>query len=165
LFATEGKGADCIEKIGTYLESKDVESKQIEQICIDMSPSFISGCKSTFKNAAVTFDKFHVTQEVNKAMDALRLQERKQAQLLSGNKYLFLKNSSNLHDYQINKRNHLLEIYPSIGEGYRLKEMFADFWNMNNKEEAGAFLAFWCDQVQESNIEPFIKAANTIKNH
>jgi transposase len=76
LFATEGKGADCIEKSIAYLDEKAVDIDAIEQVCIDMSPAFISGCIRYIPDAAITFDKFHVMKEVNKAMDELRKLER-----------------------------------------------------------------------------------------
>ena len=44
LFATQGKGADCIEKSVGYLEQKQVDTQQIKQVCIDMSRAFIAGC-------------------------------------------------------------------------------------------------------------------------
>ena len=45
VFATEGKGADTIEKTVTYLKSKETEIEKIKNVCIDMSPAFISGCE------------------------------------------------------------------------------------------------------------------------
>lgn len=55
LFATEGKGADCIEKSVTYLENKEVEVAYIDQVCIDMSPAFISGVNQYLPDAAITY--------------------------------------------------------------------------------------------------------------
>lgn len=45
LFATEGKGADTIKQSVEYLNSKEVKVDTIENVCIDMSPAFISGCE------------------------------------------------------------------------------------------------------------------------
>lgn len=163
LFATEGKGAECIEKSIKYLKSKNVDTNTIKQVCIDMSPAFISGCTDYLPNAAITFDKFHVTKEVNKAMDELRKFERIGNDLLKGHKYTFLKNKL---IYKIQEeRDLLLEMYPKLGEGYRLKELFKDFWDIKDKEEAEGYLAFWCDIAIESKIFPFQKAVNTIKAH
>ncbi len=72
LLAEEGKGVDCIKKSVGHLTQKQVDSGSIKQVCIDMSPSFISGCDNYLPDADVTFDKFHVMKEVNKAMDELR---------------------------------------------------------------------------------------------
>lgn len=60
LFATEGKGADTVEKSVEYLRSKEVDITPIKNVSIDMSPAFISGCKIHLPNADITFDRFHV---------------------------------------------------------------------------------------------------------
>lgn len=163
LFVTEGKGSECIEESVNYLKDKNVDTDTIKQVCIDMSPAYISGCMEYLPNATITFDKFHVTKEVNKAMDELRKTERIGNDLLKGHKYTFLKNKL-LHKIQ-NERDLLLEMYPKLGEGYRLKEMFKDFWDIKDKAEAGGYLAFWCDIAIDSKIFPFQKAAKTIKAH
>lgn len=163
LFATKGKGSDTIDKSVDYLKQKEVPIKKIKQVCIDMSPSFISGCKKYLPEAAVTFDKFHVVKEINKAMDELRKSERKGNPLLKGHKYTFLKNRLSP---KIQPQKHfLLEQYPKLGEGYRLKQMFNDFWEIKDPDEAEGYLAYWCDLARESKIQPFIKAVETIQNH
>lgn len=163
LYATEGKGADCIEKGADYLTSKEVDKEAISQVCIDMSPAFISGVGQHLPNAAITFDRFHVVKEVNRAMDELRKLERKGNELLKKHKYTFLKNR--LSPKIKEERDLLMELYPKLGEGYRLKEMFNDFWELNNKGEAESYLAFWCDLADESGIYPFKKVVKTIKAH
>jgi transposase len=91
LFATAGKGAETINESVKYLKTKNVEIGDIKQVCIDMSPSFISGRKKYLPDTAITFDKFHVVKEVNKAMDEVRKMERKGNFELKGHKYTFLK--------------------------------------------------------------------------
>jgi transposase len=60
IHATEGKGADTIESIKDYLETKQTPPEQISQVCIDLSPAFISGVESYYPKAQITFDRFHV---------------------------------------------------------------------------------------------------------
>ena len=163
LFSTKGKGSETIDKSVNYLKQKEVPTKKIKQVCIDMSPSFISGCEKYLPEAAVTFDKFHVVKEINKAMDELRKSERKGNQLLKGHKYTFLKNR--LSPKVQPQKYFLLEQYPRLGEGYRLKQMFNDFWEIKDPAEAEGYLAYWCDLARESKIQPFIKAVETIQNH
>lgn len=134
-----------------------------DKICIDMSPAFISGCINELPRAAITFDKFHVMKEVNKAMDELRKLEKIGNDSLKKHKYTFLK--SKLTPRIKEERDLLMEYYPKLAEGYRLKLMFADFWDITDKEEAEGYLAFWCDLLAESEIQPFIIAANTVKAH
>jgi transposase len=163
LYACQGKGSDCIEESVKYLESKHVDTTQIEDVCIDMSPSFIAGCTAYLPESQITFDKFHVVKEVNKAMDELRKLERTGNELLKGHKYTFLKKK--LSDKLQTEKDILLEMYPKPGQGYWLKEMFEDFWQIKDTEEAESYLAFWCDFAMESKIQPFIRLVNTIKAH
>lgn len=96
-------------------------------------------------------------------MDELKKLERHGNDLLKGHKYTLLKNK--LTPGLKEEKDLLLEYYPRLGEGYRLKELFADFWDLKNRQEGEGYLASWCDLVAESGIRPFIKAANTIKAH
>lgn len=163
LYASQGKDSDCIKKSMVYLEEKEVEVNKIKQVCIDMSPAFISGCNNYLPDADITFDKFHVVKEVNKAMDELGKLERRDNELLKGHKYTLLK--SKLTPKIKDARDLLLEYYPRLGEGYRLKQLFAEFWEIKDKKEAEGYLAFWCDIAEESKIQPFMKAARTIRAH
>lgn len=163
LYASEGKDANCIKESTEYLTSKGIKTDEIKHVCIDMSPAFISGCTKYLPNTAITFDRFHVVKEVNKAMDELRKGERKIHEILKGHRYTFLKNK--LSNKKRDERDRILELYPKLGEGYRLKTMFKDFWDLKDKEEAAAYLAFWCDQAMESGIYPFQRVVGTIKRH
>jgi len=163
LYATEGKGADCIEKSVDYLREKEVAIDSITDVCIDMSPAFISGCVNHLPNASVTFDKFHVVKEVNKAMDEVRKLERVGNDALKKHKYTFLKGK--LTPKIKEERDLLLEMYPKLGEAYQLKYLFNDFWDIQDIQEAEGYLAFWCDLVEERGIFPFLKVVKTIKSH
>ena len=163
VFATPGKGSETIKETTDYLASKSVDPMDVKQVCIDMSPAYISGCQEHLPNAAITFDKYHVVAEVNKAMDELRKLERKGNDMLKGHKYTFLK--SKLFPEIKEERDLLMDMYPKLGEGYRLVEMFKDFWDIKEKTEAESYLAFWCDLAQDSGIFPFQKVARTIKAH
>ncbi|MFM6254120.1 MAG: transposase, partial [Dolichospermum sp.] len=146
LFATEGKGSQAIHESVKYLKSKDVDVTAIENICIDMSPAFISGCEKHLPNAAITFDKFHVIKEVKKAMDEVRKMERRANFELKGHKYTFLKNNLSI-EKQI-ERDVLLDKYKNLADSYTLTQMFQDFWSINEPEDAMGYLAFWCDLAE-----------------
>jgi transposase len=84
---------------------------------------------------------------------------------LKGHKYIFLKNDDKLSKNQIEAKYYFLNQHPKLGEGYRLKELFNDFWDIKDIDDASGYLSYWCDLVIESKIAPFIKAAKTIKSH
>ncbi|MGK0377909.1 ISL3 family transposase [Patiriisocius sp. Uisw_017] len=102
-------------------------------------------------------------KEVNKAMDELRKLERRGNELLKGHKYTLL--NSNLTPKIKEERGLLLECYPPLAEGYRLKQLFTEFWELKDKQEAEGCLAFWCDIAEESKRQLFMKGARTIRAH
>lgn len=163
--AVPGKDAATIHKIKDYLESKQTKAEEIQQISIDLSPAFISGSAECFPNASITFDRFHVKKLLNQAMDTVRKNERKDHEILKGHRYLFLKNNANLSQRQIDEREKYLTLLPNLGTAYRLKELFDDFWDMKDVDEAAGFLQYWADLVKDSGIQPFIKFTNTLFSH
>lgn len=160
-----GKDAKTIEKIKDYLISKECNIEEITDASIDLSPAFISGIQEHFPKAKITFDRFHVKKLLNEAMDTVRKNERKEHEILKNHKYTFLKNNSNLTKRQREERELLINLLPNLGEAYRLKELFDDFWEMKDVDEATGFLAYWTDLVVDSGIQPLIKFTNTLKSH
>lgn len=59
-------------------------------VCIDLSPSFISGVTEEFEQVQITCDRYHVKALLNKAMDDVRKNELRLHKELKGHKYLFL---------------------------------------------------------------------------
>ena len=130
IYASPGKDAETIEKLQSHLSDKGCAKENIEHVSIDMSPAFIFGVTKYFPNAKITFDKFHVTKMINEAMDEVRKAERKQITELKGYKYIFLKNNNKLKAIEQEQKVHFLYAYPKLGESYRLKELFNDFWDL-----------------------------------
>ncbi len=165
VFVTEGKDEKTLKAFKEHLKKKQVSPKQIKNIGIDMSPAFIAGIMKNFPDSSIVFDRFHIVKLLNEAMDTVRKAERREHHALKGHKYTFLKKNKNLTVQQRIAKYEFIEDYPTLGEAYRLKELFDDFWDFKDPEEANAFLAYWCDLTQEAKIRPFIKFANTIKAH
>lgn len=165
IFVSEGREADVIKDLAVAIEEKKGSVAAIKNVSIDMSPSYISGVIEHLPQAKITFDKFHVTALLSKAMDELRKAERKGNDLLKGHKYTVLTNYTNLSTTKQDDLDYLLMAYPRLGEGYRLKEMFMEFWSIKEKESALAYLTFWCDMVMDTDIFPFKKFVKTIKSH
>ncbi len=161
----EGKGKATIKSIQKHLESKGVEKEQVQQISMDLSPSFIAGAAESFPKAQITFDRFHVVKLLNEAMNQVRIAERKEHDQLKGHKYTFLRNRNNLSDKQENALSEMITLYPTLGEAYRLKELFNDLWGMPDKQAAEAFLEQWCCEVEAAKIPAFERFSRTVKAH
>lgn len=165
VFVTKGKDETTIDRLKEHLGNKEVLSKQIEHVGIDMSPAFIKGVKNNFPTAQIIFDRFHIVKMLNDSMDKVRKEERRKHKELKGHKYTFLKNNKNLTKNQKSEKEELIELYPQLGEAYRLKELFNDFWSFTDYEQAVSFLAYWCDLVLSSNVTHFKDFVKTINRH
>ena len=69
---TEGKGKDTVKSIAEAIGRQGGNVLNIKDVSMDMSPSFIQGCKENFPLAEITFDKFHIIKLVNHAVDLVR---------------------------------------------------------------------------------------------
>jgi len=136
IHVTEGKDKNAVNTVKTYLESKEIDVDKVRHASMDMSPSFISGVREYFPKAEIHFDRFHVVKLLNEAMDKVRQAERKEHDELKGHKYIFLKKRKNLSDSKQKALSELITLYPTLGEAYRLKELFNDLWEMEDEEEA-----------------------------
>jgi len=165
LHVTEGKDKTAVKAVKTYLESKGINVNKVTDASMDMSPSFIAGVLEYFPKAEIHFDRFHVVKLLNEAMDKVRQMERKEHAELKGHKYTFLKNRNNLSESKQKALSELITLYPTLGEAYRLKELFNDLWEMEEEEEATQFLVDWCNEVEKSNISPFKQFVKTVKAH
>ncbi len=165
IYVTEGKGKATLHNIQHHLEDKGVEKEQVEQISMDLSPSFIAGAAEAFPAAEITFDRFHVVKLLNEAMNKVRIDERKEHDALKGHKYTFLRNRENLTNKQEASLAEMIDLYPTLGQAYRLKELFNDLWTMPDKFSAEAFLKQWCAEVESSKIPAFMKFAKTVRSH
>lgn len=161
----EGRDAATIKDFSEALGSKGGNKEKIEIVSMDMSPAFISGAMEHLPNAQLVFDKFHLVQSLNKVLDDVRIAERKGNDLLKGHKYTVLKKYNNLSMEKKNELDHILMMYPKLGEAYRLRELFVDVFTIPNSEEAKGYLWFWCDMAMEAKIEPYKRFVAMIKSH
>jgi transposase len=166
LFATEGKDADTVAEFKEAFEQQGGRPSQVEAVSLDMSPAFQSGVSAQFPQAVRVFDRFHVMQVVNDAVDATRREEVKTNGSLKGTRYLWLKNPDQLNAGETARLEALLEEDLATGEAYQMKLRFQTLWDQPDRERAQVFLSSWLEQVQTSRLGPAMQqAAQTIRNH
>ena len=163
--AQAGKDSKIFDKFAEQLEQKGGNRNNIKQICIDMSHAYIAGARATFPNGQITFDKFHIVQHLNIAMDTVRKEERKGNDLLKGHKYTFLRSNKTLSNKKRNELDYLNTLYPTLGSAYRLKEIFLDIFSIKKPKQAIYYLEVWCNTALVSGIQPFIDFVKLIKRH
>src|SRR5581483_8929343 len=166
LFATEGRDASTVERFREDLILHGGDPDAIEEACADMSGAFIKGIGQFLPNAAITFDKFHVTRIVGDAVDKTRRAERSQYPELKGQRYALLRNPETMSDHQLQFASELLLRKTSMktARAFHLKLVFQDFYRQP-KSLAQAFLEKWCRWASRSRIPAMIDAARTIRRH
>jgi transposase len=161
----EGKDVAAMRDFKDALESKGGSASKIKWISMDMSPAFISGHARYFHEAHIVFDKFHLMQIVNAAIDQTRKQERKGNELLKGHKYTVLRNYRDLSQAKKQQLHQLLSVFPTLGEAYRLRETLNEIWQIEDPQVAQAYLSTWCDYALETNVIAFRKVVKTFRGH
>jgi transposase len=166
LFVTEGKDASTVKRFKQDLIDHNGTSQAIEEMCSDMSPSFISGVENCFPNAHLTFDKFHIMKVINDAVDEVRRQEQKDRPELFKTRYIWLKNHENLKSSQAEslKKLTLKKLNLKTSRAYHIKLNFQELFNQP-AEDAENYLKKWYFWATHSRLEPIKEAAYTIKRH
>ena len=164
MFVTPGKGSSTLEAFKKDFTAHNGQPECVRDVCCDMSPAFIAGIEKSFKNAQITFDKFHVVKILNSAVDEVRRQEQKERPELQKTRWVWLKNEKKQTDKEF-------EIYESL-KNMNWKTIRATHLKMNfqemyaqPKEWSEQFLKKWYFWATHCRIQPMIDAAKTVKRH
>ncbi len=141
-------------------------------VCSDMWQPYIKVIKKKAPGALHILDRFHIVQNLGKAVDKVRAAEvRNLSQngydidVLKRTKYCFLKNEENLTDKQRTRLADVLQYDLKSVRAYLLKESFQLFWNYNSPYWAEWFLNKWCTRAMRSRLEPIKTFVRSLRNH
>jgi transposase len=165
LFGTAGNDQSTVQAFRKDLEAHGGSAERITEACCDMSQAFILGMKAQFPSVHLTFDRFHVMQLANKAVDDVRRVEARERPELKRSRYVWLKNRSNLSARQRGRLQELQHLNLKTAEAYRMRLTLQDFYEQANPKAAAEFLADWCEMVLEAGLEPMKKVARTLMEH
>jgi len=167
IFITEGKDNTTVERFTEDFEAHKGNVDTIENVSCDMSPAFIKGVKEYLPKAQITFDKFHILKIINEAVDKVRKQEVSTNKLLTGTRYIWLKNYKNLTDKQKETLESLTISNMNLKtmKAYNIRQSFQEIYQATSQNEFTTYLKKWYYWVTHSKLEPMIKAAKTVKRH
>ena len=148
-----------------------VKVSDIEAVTLDMWQAFTQVMEERLPQAALVYDRFHVSKELQKAVDQIRRAENKQLskqgdERLKNTRYLWLKNLKNLSESQCDQLTEL-QTHTDLKTltAWQLKESFKGFFTCTSVEEAGDFFNQWMNQVEQTGLTPLKKAAYTLERH
>ena len=167
IFITEGKDNTTIERFTEDFRQHNGVIDNITDVSCDMSPAFIKGVNTYLPKAQITFDKFHILKIINEAVNSVRKQEVSINKLLTGTKYIWLKNYNNLTEKQKETLDSLTLSNMNLKtmKAYNIRQSFQDIYQATTKEEFETYLKKWYFWATHSRLDPIIKAAKTIKKH
>jgi len=160
-----GKDGAAANQALAEMEFRGGCASAIEAICMDMSPAYIAFADDRLPQADRVFDRFHIQLLLNKAVDQVRRQESKQATTLKHTRFLWLKKGTSLNAKSKTHLAYLAEIYPTLGEAYRLKELFADIWKPQHTQYVHIQLRNWLSIALQSGIQPIQEFASMCQRH
>lgn len=144
--------------------------KQLDAVCCDMWDPFIKALTQFVDPSKIVFDKFHIKQHLNKAVDSVRKMEHKDLLAegcddLQHTKYLWLKNHDRLSWQQHITFKELQKKNLKVFRAYELKELFTHFWNYSLTGCAERFFKDWYWAATHSRLEPIIRVAKMLKRY
>ena len=146
------------------------QRKRVEAACVDMWRPFTNSIEHWAQNCRIVFDKFHVLQHANKAIDEVRRAEffRKGGRMrgvVKGKRWLLLTRWMNLDSQKRQQLNELFALNRRVMKAYLLKESLERLWTYRYEGAMLRYLQSWIDQLRWQRLVPFQKLAFTLLNH
>jgi transposase len=146
------------------------QRKRVEAACVDMWEPFRLSIEDWLPNCKIVYDKFHIMQHANAAVDEVRRAEffRKSKELrglIKGKRWLLLTRWVNLDTDKKRLLNELFAMNRRLMKAYLLKESLDRLWDY--RYEAGMLRYFqqWAEQLKWQRLKPFEKLAKMLLDH
>jgi transposase len=167
-FGRERKQETLDEFFRTQLRSS--QRSKIEAACVDMWQPFTDSITQWVPGCRIIYDKFHIMQHANEAVDEVRRAEffRKGGRLreiVKGKRWLLLTRWVNLDGKKKQLLNELFKLNRRMMKAYLLKEALEHLWDYKYEGAAARYLQAWVDQLRWQRLLPFQKLANMLVNH
>jgi len=149
---------------------KESQRKHIEAACVDMWRPFTNSIEQWAPNCRIVFDKFHVLQHANKAIDEVRRAEffRKGGRMrgvVKGKRWLLLTRWMNLDSQKRQQLNDLFALNRRVMKAYLLKESLERLWTYRYEGAMLRYLQSWIDQLRWQRLVPFQNLAYMLLDH
>src|ERR1700730_11739496 len=146
------------------------QRKRIEAACVDMWEPFRLSTEQWAPQCKIVYDKFHILQHANDAIDAVRKAEffrqgKQKRGLIKGKKWLLMSRWKNLTVSQRGELNRLFQLNRRVFKAYILKESLEKLWDYRYEGAMVNYLNRWMDQLKWQRLAPFEKLAATLLKH
>jgi transposase len=158
----DGKESDVFGKF--IMKHPFLDPAGIENIIMDMYPSYISGAKEYFPDSSIVFDHFHVIKMMNDNLDRIRRKEARNNEILKHTRYDWLKNSDDLSEKERDRLMSIKSLDLQTSHAYHFKIALQRLWQVN-VAIAEVYLIKWISWASRSRMPDIIKLGKTMKRH
>ena len=144
--------------------------RAITAVCVDMWKPYRLSIEQWAPNCRIIYDKFHIMQHANDAIDEVRKAEffRQGLQkrgLIKGKRWLLLSRWKNLTLQHRGELNRLFQLNRRVFKAYMLKESLERLWEYRYRGAMLNYLEKWVEQLKWQRLVPFEKLAATLLKH
>lgn len=169
VWAKPGKNAETLKAF--FDELGPERCAKLEAVTIDMSAAYIKAVTECSPQAQIIFDRFHVQRLVQDAVDEVRRDEVRAAtsdherKQLKRTRWSLLKSFWNLSLFDSCRLSSLQRDNKRLYRAYLLKEAMVGVLDCRWEWLARQKLDEWVRWARRSRLEPFKRAAATIRKH
>ena len=146
------------------------QRRRIVAVCVDMLQAFTTSLHEWVPRCRIIYDKFHVMQHANAAVDEVRRAEffRKGGrvrQVVKGTRWLLLSRWVHLTAGKRQQLNALFALNRRVFKAYLLKESLERLWTYHYEGAMVRYLQSWIDQLRCQRLPAFDKLAAMLVDH
>ena len=173
IWGAKGKDAKTLD--GFFDELGTERSALIQAVSLDLGPAFLKSVQAEghAPQAIICADPFHLVKLVGDALEEVRrdlwqqlrrLPDDRWAKSFKGSRWALLKNPEDLTTDQAAQLAKIKRNRGGMWRAYDMKEQFrAIIAGDLTRDEAAVLLKRWCTRAIRSNLDPFVKCANTMR--
>jgi transposase len=156
-----------------FAELTPAQRASIQAVAMDMWDPYMCATREGVPDGAarIVFDRFHIMQDVGKAVDLVRRREHRalrqadRASPLTGTKYLWLYRGDHLPARHADTFAYLRTLHLKTGRAWAMKEALATLWTYRRIAAARRFFTRWYGWARRSQLAPMKDVALTLKRH
>jgi transposase len=155
---------------GYYRQLSEADKAGIEAVAMDMCRAYERATVDHLPEGQekIVFDRFHIMQNLNKALDRVRQSEnwelsRKQDQTLARTRQMWLWGQENLPEKYQEQFAVLKSLDLKTAKAWALKEHLRRLWDQPDVEAARAFFGHWKEWVITTRLKAMLHVARTLE--
>jgi transposase len=167
-FGLERKKETLDEFFRSQLKAR--QRQRIEAACVDMWEAYATSILEWAPHCAIVYDKFHIMQHANKAVDEVRRAEffrkgGRMRNLVKGKRWLLLTRWVHLAPDKKQQLNVLFSLNRKVMKAYLLKESLERLWTYTYEGAMLRYLKSWTLQLRWQRLPAFEKLAYLLMDH